>query len=90
MHLSPVTFLVLSILEKLAKSLYPFGSQRKVFSTFDQNFDFKKGREHKKNSYERRAYEPVDVRSLFWVYIPLVYGKQYSGSQRVMTPLLKL
>ena len=38
-----------------------------VFSTFDQNFDFKIRREHKKYSYERRAYESVDVRSLFWV-----------------------
>ena len=39
----------------------------------------------KKISYECRANEWVDVRSLFWViYMPWVYGKQYSGSQRVM------
>ena len=34
---------------------------------YDQNFYFKIRREHQKNSYERRAYESVDVRSLFWV-----------------------
>ena len=28
---------------------YPFESQRRVFSTFDQNFDFKTKRDHKKN-----------------------------------------
>ena len=38
-----------------------------AFSTFDQNFYFKKRWGHKKNSYERCAYESVDVRSLFWV-----------------------
>ena len=42
--------------------LYPFGSQRKVCSSFDQNFDFKIRRIAKKISYES-----VDVRSLFWV-----------------------
>ena len=42
-------------------------TQNRVFSTFDQNFDFKIRREHQKNSYERSAYESVDVRSLFWV-----------------------
>ena len=36
-------------------------------STFDQNFDFKLKRDHQKISYERRAYESVDVRNLFWV-----------------------
>ena len=29
--------------------LYPFESLRRVFSTFDQNFDFKIRREHQKN-----------------------------------------
>ena len=33
-------------------------------------------------SYGRRAYEPVDVRSLFWV--KKVYGMQDSGTQRDM------
>ena len=42
-------------------------SQRKVFFTFDQIFDFKIRREHQKTSYECRAYESVDFRSLFWV-----------------------
>ena len=54
--------------------LYPFGSQRRVFFAFDQNFNFKIRREHQKNSYE----EPI------LSYIPLVCGKQYSRSQRVM------
>ena len=48
---------------------YPFGSQHRVFSTFDKNFYFKIRRENQKNSYERRAYESVDVRSLF-LFIP--------------------
>ena len=47
--------------------LYPFESQRRIFSTFDQNFYFKIRRDHQNNSYERHAYESVDVRSLFWV-----------------------
>ena len=61
--------------------IYPFESHRRLFSTFDQNFDFKirwdmaslsylklvMDGSIKKFSYERRAYESVDVRSLFWV-----------------------
>ena len=47
--------------------IYPLEPQRRVFSTFDQNFDFKIRREHQKNYNERRAYELVDVRSLFRV-----------------------
>ena len=46
---------------------YPFEFQRTIFSTFDQNPDFKIRRDHQKISYEHRAYESVDVRSLFWV-----------------------
>ena len=57
----------LSVWSPIALSLYPFESQRRAYSTFVRNFDFKTRREHKKNSYERRAYESVDVRSLFWV-----------------------
>ena len=48
-------------------NIYPFESQRRVFSTFDNSFYFKIRREHQKISYERHAYESVDVRSLFWV-----------------------
>ena len=47
--------------------MYTFDSERRVFCTFDQNFDFKIRREHQKISYKRRAYESVDVRSLFWI-----------------------
>ena len=32
--------------------------------TFDQNFNFNLRRDHQKNSYERRAYESVDEKSL--------------------------
>ena len=58
-------FILLFVVQKKKKN--PIESQRRVFSTFDQNFDFKIKRDHKKNSYKRRAYESVDVRSLFWV-----------------------
>ena len=51
----------------LCSALCPFESQGRVFFTFDQNFDFKIRRDHQKNFFEPRAYESVDVRSLFWV-----------------------
>ena len=41
-------------------------SQRRVYFTIAQNFYFKIRREHQNICYERRAYESVDVRSLFW------------------------
>ena len=63
---------------------YPFRYQRRVHSTFDQNFDFKIRREHQKISFERRAYESVDVGSLFWVISHRFDGRQYSGTQRVI------
>ena len=34
------------------------------YRTFDQNFNFNIRRDHQKNSYERRAYESVDEKSL--------------------------
>ena len=40
-----------------------------VFSTFNQNFDFKIRRDHQKIFYDRHAYESVDVRSLFLGHI---------------------
>ena len=46
-------------------SQYPFESQRRVYSTFDQNFDFKIRREHQKNflwaphPWVDRRYEPI-------------------------------
>ena len=49
----------------LVTTLYPFGSQRIVFSTFDQNFYFKIIRDHQKNYYERRAYESVAYFGLY-------------------------
>ena len=48
-------------------SLHPFGSQRRVYSTYDQNFEFKIRRDHQKKSYECHVYEPVDIRSLYRV-----------------------
>ena len=45
---------------------YPFVSQRKVFFTIDQNFDFKISREYQKISH---AYESVDVWRIFWVML---------------------
>ena len=65
-----------------------------MFSTFDQNFDFKIRREHQKNSYERRAYESVDVRSLFRVIpyrsketsAPGLKGLTKPGEERLISP----
>ena len=34
---------------------HPFGSKSRVYSTFDQKFDFKIRIYHQKNSYERRV-----------------------------------
>ena len=39
-------------------------AQRPNYRTFDQNFIFNLRRDHEKNSYERRAYESVDEKSL--------------------------
>ena len=39
-------------------------AQRPKYRTLDQNFNFILRRDHKKNSYERRAYESVDKKSL--------------------------
>ena len=40
-------------------------TQRPKYRTFDQNFNFNLRRDHqKKTSYERRAYESVDEKSL--------------------------
>ena len=45
----------------------------RVYSTCDQNFDFKIRREHQKNVLDRRAYESIDGRSLaISGYIPQV------------------
>ena len=57
----------LNSVKSVCGTLYPFESHRRLYSTFYQNFDFKIRREHQKISYERRVYESVDVRSLFWV-----------------------
>ena len=40
-------------------------AQRPKYRTFDQNFNFNLRRDHQKNSYERRAYESVDEKSLY-------------------------
>ena len=52
-------------------SSYPFGSQRRAFSTFDQNFDFKIRREHPKkipmSATPMSRY--IDVMSLFGLYL---------------------
>ena len=66
-----------SIFDIFRKSLSLFPSYLKIKisinplvpseNTLDQNFYFKIRKEHQKNSYERRAYESVDIRSLFWV-----------------------
>ena len=64
--------------------IFPFGPR--VFSTFDQNFDFKIRREHPKNFLWARTYKSEDVRSLFWVMqmIDDPFGKKYFGTQRVI------
>ena len=50
--------------------LHPFGSQRRLYSTFDQNFDLKIRRDQAKIPYERRVNESVDDdRSLSWAII---------------------
>ena len=47
---------------------YPFESQRRVFSTFDQNFDFKIRRDHQKNFlWAPRLWVGRRYRSLLWV-----------------------
>ena len=48
-----------------------------------KNFDLKKRRYHQKISYERRAYESVDDRSLLG-YISKINRKQNSGTNRLM------
>ena len=45
----------------------PLGPSVEYSLHLTKMFDFKIRREHKKNSYERCAYESVDVRSPFWV-----------------------
>ena len=45
----------------------PLGSSVEYTIHLTKNFDFRIRREHQKKSYEHRAYESVDVRSLFWV-----------------------
>ena len=37
-----MTRVVKNTIYSVSTSKYPFGCQRRVFSTFDQNFDFKK------------------------------------------------
>ena len=39
-------------------------AQRPKYRTFDQNFYFNLRRDHQKISYERRAYESADEKSL--------------------------
>ena len=52
---------------------------------YSLHFDFKIRGDHQKNFVWASHYESVDVRSIFWItYVPYFYGKQYSGSQRVM------
>ena len=50
--------------------MYPFGSQRRLYSTFDQNLDIEIRRYHLKTFLECRVYESVDVRSLSLVISP--------------------
>ena len=45
----------------------PFWYQRRVFSTYDQNFVSEKRREHQEHFSWALCYESVEVRSLFWV-----------------------
>ena len=44
-----------------------------------QNFDFKIRRDQEKISYECRAYDSVDDRSLSWGYISKIYEMNNSG-----------
>ena len=62
---------------------YSFGSQRSVFSTFDQIFNWKIRRKHQKIFYECRAYESVDVRILFWVISHRSPGSSTPGLKRI-------
>ena len=50
---------------------------------FGQNFDVKIRRDHEKNSYERRAYESVDDRSIILGYISKIYEKNNSGHEEL-------
>ena len=43
---------------------YPFNAQEDTGGPFHQNFNSILRRDHQKNSYERRAYESVDEKSL--------------------------
>ena len=45
---------------KTSKLHLPFNAQQDTGIPFHRNFNFILRREHKKNSYERRAYESVD------------------------------
>ena len=51
----------------ISKANYPFGSQGKVFFTFDKKFWFQNKGSSKQISYEHRVYESEDVRSLYRV-----------------------
>ena len=38
-----------------------------LYKALWRKFDIKKRRDHRKNSYERRAYESVDDRATIWL-----------------------
>ena len=59
---------------------YPFAPIVEYSLHLTKIFYFKIRREHQKIFHQRRAYESVDVRTLFRVI--RVYGKPYSGTQR--------
>ena len=47
--------------------------------TFGQNFDFNLGRDHEKNSYERRDYESVDKNESIKDHVPKNDERKNSG-----------
>ena len=50
---------------KISKLHQPFNAQEYTGVLFHRNFDSILRRDHQKISYERRAYESVDEKSLF-------------------------
>ena len=57
--------------------IYIFGSQRRLYYTIYQKKLFKMWRDHRKKNYERRVYESVDDRSLFWDISLKSMGSRY-------------
>ena len=68
---------------------YPFESQRRVFSRFDQNFDIKIRRKHQQNFLWARAYESVDVRSVFWVISHMSAESSIPGFKGILQTYLQ-